>query len=183
MEIPPPCERHAEHAVQLRLTDPAAFASPRALDRFWEPVHMVANLPHLRACFTAASAAAPGPTAAAAPDGSGARAGSRQAVETSKTPTAVGGPVAVAPPRPGGGGGAPAAAAATLGGLAEGNALGGGARGGGGREGGTQSALFMLDSGAGGVDVMFHERASLSFGLLEAAGVKTRYIRVCATLP
>ncbi|KAK9832838.1 hypothetical protein WJX81_005582 [Elliptochloris bilobata] len=49
--------------------------------------------------------------------------------------------------------------------------------GGGAREGGTQSALFMLDSGAGGVDVMFHERASLSFGLLEAAGVKTRFIR------
>ena len=197
VEIPPPRERHAEHAVRLRLIDPAVFRAPPALDRFWQPVHMVANLPHLHARFTAGASPKPVPdpslgAGAVAParalrqqhDGApGGRVGPPGPLGAAGEP--VGGPVAVAGPRSGGSGAVPAAAAAGAAAVGEGGlwlGLGLDAADGGGAhdKGGSQSALFMLDSGAGGVDVMFHERASLMFGLLEGAGVKTRFIRARA---
>lgn len=180
VEIPPPRERHAEHSVRLRLIDPAVFRAPPALDRFWQPVHMVANLPHLHARFTAGASPKP------VPEALGGRAGSMGPLCVSGDP--VGGPIALAGPHLGGSGAVPAAAAAGAAAVGEGGlwlglgmdaADGGGAHDG----GGSQSALFMLDSGAGGVDVMFHERASLLYGLLEGAGVKTRFIRARAQEP
>ena len=42
--------------------------------------------------------------------------------------------------------------------------------------------MFMLDSGAGGVDVMFHARAMQELQLQRAAGLHSKSIRVkCAT--
>jgi hypothetical protein len=42
----------------------------------------------------------------------------------------------------------------------------------------AHSRMFMIDSGAGGVDAMFHTRAATELGLVDANSNSYRYIKV-----
>ena len=129
-------------ATRLRLDDPAAFEAPASAEGRWCDLRFVSNLPHVMATMPAVSCEPGNEEEEEDTAGSG-TSGSRKRKKRFPSRRAGGGA------REGGGG------------------AGGGGEGAAGRE---HSIMLMVDSGAGGADVMFHSRAAGELGLLEGGG-------------
>jgi len=150
-------------ATTVRLDDPVTYAPPKAATGRWQPLVMDANLPHVRAPFAPGRGGVGGGGGGA---GAALSAADAAAAAPLLAPHPVLGEATNLPLSASGGGRAPAAVAAA-GALAPcpradppppdppGLA--------------SRAALFMIDSGAGGVDVMFHRRAAAALGLLPEA--------------
>jgi len=159
--LPPSRLPRGTTATSVRLDDPVTYAPPKAASGRWQPLVMVANLPHVRAPFAPGPGAAAAASAAAGAGGADAAAAAPLLAPHPVLGEATNLPLSAAG---GGGGGRAAAAVAAAGALApcprsdppppDPPGLG------------SRAALFMIDSGAGGVDVMFHRRAAAALGLL-----------------